>query len=300
LGAGAAVFAARAAPNTKMTIELSCGAIGVKADQLQALQYAHRFGFESVEADSGWLASQPPDAVKGLLDDMRAKKIVWANAGLPVEFRKSEEEFQNGLKGLPARAAALEKAGVKRVSTWLMPVHDTLTYRQNFDLTSRRLREAADILEDYGQRLGIEYVAPKTIWSSRRYPFVHTMREMKELIAAISQQNVGFVLDSWHWYTAGESTADLATLKNVDIVSIDLNDAPAGVAVDQQIDSVRELPCATGVIDLRGFLNTLNQIGCDAPVRCEPFNAALRKLEPEQALEQTIAAMRKAFALIGS
>ena len=123
---------------------------------------------------------------------------------------------------------------------------------------------------------------------------------MKDLIAEIGQKNVGFLLDSWHWYTAGETVADLKTLTNNDVVSVDLNDAPAGLSLDQQKDSSRELPLATGVIDLAGFLNALNAFGCDAPVRCEPFNAPLRAMPPEQALKTTIDAMRKAFALIRS
>ena len=52
------------------------------------------------------------------------------------------------------------------------------------------------------------------------------------------------------------------------------------------------------VIDIAGFLNALNSIGCDAPARCEPFNAPLRAMPPDQALQTTITAMRKAFALI--
>jgi sugar phosphate isomerase/epimerase len=82
------------------------------------------------------------------------------------------------------------------------------------------------------------------------------------------------------------------------VVSCDLNDAPAGLAVDQQVDSARELPCATGVIDVAAFLNALNVIGYDGPVRAEPFNAALRRMPKEQILTVTIEAMQKAFALI--
>jgi sugar phosphate isomerase/epimerase len=124
------------------------------------------------------------------------------------------------------------------------------------------------------------------------------MREMKELIAEIGKPNVGMVLDTWHWYTAGETVADLKTLTNHDVVSIDMNDAPTGIPVDQQVDGRRELVCATGVIDIAGFLNALNSIGCDAPARCEPFNAALRAMPPDQALQTTITAMKKAFARI--
>lgn len=301
VAAAAAALAApmvHAAGQTRMTIQLSCGAIGVKADQRKALQYAHEFGFQSIDADSGWLSTASPTEVSALLEEMKAKNVVWANSGLSVEFRKDEQTFRQGMAELPKRAQALHKAGVSRVSTWIMPCHDTLTYMENFKQHTQRLGEVAKVLADSDCRLGLEYVGPKTLWSSKMFPFVHTMREMKELIAATGQNNVGFVLDSWHWFTARETAADLATLKNSDIVSVDLNDAPQGRTVDEQLDGQREVPCSTGVIPAGDFLNALAKLGCDAPVRCEPFNAKLRAMPPEQALEVTIGAMKKAFALI--
>jgi sugar phosphate isomerase/epimerase len=293
-----AASAALAQPKTKMKIYLSCGAIGVNASMSQALDYAAQYGFEAIEADAGWLTSASGSDVARFLDRMKEKKIAWAQAGLSVEFRKSEAEFQAGMKTLPATAKALKRAGVERVGTWLMPLSSELTYIENFKQHARRLREAASVLGDQGCRLGMEYVGPKTLWASSRFTFVHSMREMKELIAEMGRPNVGMVLDTWHWYTAGETVADLKTLTNRDIVSIDMNDAPTGIPVDQQVDGKRELVCATGVIDIAGFLNALNSIGCDAPARCEPFNAALRAMAPDQALQTTIAAMNKAFALI--
>ena len=294
----ASAGAALAQPKTKMKIYLSCGAIGVKASMSQALDYAAKYGFEAIEADAGWLTSASDSDLTRFLERMKEKNIVWAQAGLPVEFRKSEAEFQAGIKSLPAMAKALKRAGVERVGTWLMPTHPELTYLQNFRQHAQRLREVARILGDQGCRLGMEYVGPKTLWASSRYPFIHTMREMKELIAEMGTSNAGFVLDTWHWYTAGETVADLKTLTNHDIISVDTNDAPTGIPVDQQQDGKRELTCATGVIDTAGFLNALNSIGCDAPVRCEPFNAPLRAMPPDEALQATIAAMKKAFALI--
>lgn len=283
-----------------MRIALSAGAIGVRADQAQAIEFAHRFGFEAVEADSAYLRNLGDDGIKRLVEDMRAKDLTWAQAGLPVEFRKGDEEFRSSLPDMPVRCKALQKAGVTRMTTWLSPASDLLTFPRNFEQHARRLREVASICGDHGIRFGMEYVGPKTLWAARRYPFIHSMAETRDLITEIGKPNVGFVLDSWHWYTAGDSVADLLALKPVDVVSVDLNDAPANIPVEQQIDSKREIPCATGVIDVSGFLNALNKIGCDAPVRCEPFNAALRQMPQDQALETTIQAMKKAFGLIRS
>jgi len=185
------------------------------------------------------------------------------------------------------------------MGTWIMPMHDDLTYLANFKQHTTRLREIGKVLGAHGVRLGLEYVGPRTMWSSKKYPFIHTMAEARELIAAIDQPGIGLVLDSWHWYTAHETEADLLKLKGAEVVCCDLNDAPAGIPVDQQKDQVRDLPCATGVIDLKSFLNALVKIGYDGPVRAEPFKAELRRLPAEEAVARTAEAMKKAFALMG-
>ncbi len=283
----------------KMTISLSPGSIGVKATQEQAIEFAHYYGYEAVEPYGEPMAGMAPAQIKELAAGVQAKRLVWGSAGLTVEYRKDQATFDAGMAKFPAVAKALATAGVTRVSTWLMPASDELTYLQNMRQHAVRLRAIAQVCKDNGQRFGLEYVGPKTLWTSRKYPFIHTMAEAKDLIAEIGTGNVGFVLDSWHWQMAGEGAAELKTLRNEDIVSIDLNDAPAGIPADQQIDSKRELPLATGVLDLKTFLNTLQKLGCDAPARCEPFNAALRALPPEQALAKVADAMKRAMALIG-
>jgi len=270
----------------KMTIDLVCGNLGIAANQREALELATRHGFESVGADGAYLASLPDG-------------IVFGAAGLPVEFRRDQARFEADMKGLPKIAAGLQRAGVSRVSTWLMPCDDTLPYLQNFHRHATRLREVAITLKDHGARLGLEYVGPKTSWASRRYTFIHTLAEMQDLIAEINTGNVGFLLDSWHWWHAGDSAADLRALKGDAVIAVDLNDAPAGVPKDQMPDNRRELPCATGVIDVGAFLTALNEIGYDGPVRAEPFNQAVNKMSKDDACAATAAALRKAVSLIG-
>jgi sugar phosphate isomerase/epimerase len=113
-----------------------------------------------------------------------------------------------------------------------------------------------------------------------------------------SASNVGFLLDSWHWYTAQETVADLLSLRGADVVCCHLNDAPRGVPVDQQVDNRRDLPAATGVIDLKGFLGALVTIGYDGPVLAEPFRPDLRTLPREEAVAQVAASLKKAVALL--
>jgi sugar phosphate isomerase/epimerase len=217
-------------------------------------------------------------------------------AGLPVDFRGEDAAFRTGLASFPEYAKGLRRAGVTRVTTWIMPRSNTLTYLENFKMHAARLREIAKVLNDSGLRFGLEYVAPKTLWAAQRYPFSHTMAETRELIAETGQPNIGLVLDSWHWYHAGDTPGDIAALHAKDVVSVDLNDAPAGVPKDQMLDGKRELPASTGVIDVKSFLGALEKIRFDGPVRVEPFNDAVRQMPPDAAADAAMSSLKKAFA----
>ena len=169
----------------KMKIALSPGSIGVESTQEEAIGLAHYFGYEAVQPNGRELAAFSSTRLTELPGELSAFGLVWAAAGLGVDFRKDEPLFQEGLRNWSREVKALQQAGVTRVGTWIMPAHDSLTYIQNFKQHVRRLREVALIAEDHGMRLGLEYVGTKSLWSSKAFPFVHTMVETQELIAEI-------------------------------------------------------------------------------------------------------------------
>jgi sugar phosphate isomerase/epimerase len=292
-----AALAARTPAATRgMQLHLSCGALGIKASTHDATDLAAKHGFDLIDADGAGLQRASDGELQDLLGYMRSKKVGWAMAGTPVDFRGEDQAFRDGMSRLPDYARGLQRAGVRRVTTWVMPMSNTRTYLVNFKLHAARLREIARVLNDSGIRFGIEYVAPKTLWASQRYSFSHTMAETRELIAEMGQPNVGMVLDSWHWYHAGDNASDIMALQAKDVVSVDLNDAPAGVPKDQMVDGKRELPASTGVIDVKAFLGALEKIGYDGPVRVEPFNDVVRKMPADEAAGAAMAALKKAFA----
>jgi len=292
---------ARAADqNRQFTMDLVGGAIGVKCAGPRLIQLAAKHGFESVQPNSGHLSKLSDKQLSELHAQMKSDGLVWGAAGMPVDFRGDQQSFDKQLKDFPATVAAYKRAGVTRISTWLKPYHETLTYNQNFKQHAARLKPIAKIAGDHGLRFGLEYVGTKTLWTKSKFAFIHTMQETKELLEAIDEPNVGFVLDSWHWYCAGETKDDLLTLKNKDIVACDLNDAPAGIPVEEQLDNQRELPAATGVIDVKAFLSALITIGYDGPIRAEPFNQKLNDMENEAACAATSKAIAKAFKSIES
>ena len=280
-------------------MSLDPGAIGVQVNQLELIELAAQHGFEAITPYPTFLADQKAAAVTDLLADMKKKKLVWGVAGLPVEFRKDETKFKADLAELPRLAEALQKARGTRMSTWIMPTHAELNYLKNFRQHVSRLQQVAQVLNDHGIRLGLEYVGPKTLRDRDKYAFVSTLEETRALIADLKQPAVGVVLDSFHWYTAEESIDDILTLTNQEVVACDLNDAHRGRGPREQIDGERELPVATDIIPTKDFLQALVKINYDGPVRAEPFNRALNALGDEAAVAATADAMQQAFKLLG-
>ena len=281
----------------KFYSNLAIGLLGPFHQTLpETVDLAVKYGFEGIDPSAEYFASLNDDDLKRLQEKMDTSHLKFGAAGLPVDFRRDEASFSDSLKKLPATADSLKRAGVMRVSTWFAPASNELTYLQNFRQHAYRMRECALILADRGQRLGFEYVAPRSSRTRAKQPFIHCMAEMKELIAAIGTDNVGFRLDSWHWFNAEETANDIVSLRGSDVITVDLNDAPLGLTLDQYNDGQRELPAATGVIPVKSFLDALVKIGYDGPIQAEPNNVDLRSTSMDQALTETSAAMKKAFS----
>jgi sugar phosphate isomerase/epimerase len=194
------------------------------------------------------------------------------------------------LRELPRLARAARDLGSTRTATYMPSGSDDRPFRENFDWHVARLRPIAEVLRDEGCRFGIEFIGPKTYRAAFQHEFIYTLDGVMELISAIGTGNVGVMLDSWHLYASGGSLADLQRLTNQDVVVVHVNDAPAGIARDEQIDTVRTLPMETGVIDLVGFMRALQEMGYDGPVMPEPFSKRVNEL----AATDRLAAAREA------
>ena len=112
---------------------LGHGHIGVRASQQQALDYAVKYGFDSISPDLGEFENKSSAEISDWIQTMKAKGIRYSSSGLPVQYRRNEEDFQNGLARLPKQAAILRQLSVDRMVTWITPGSNELTYLKNFE-----------------------------------------------------------------------------------------------------------------------------------------------------------------------
>ncbi len=281
---------------SRMKLDLNFPKLGMTCDQRRAVELAAQHGFSSVSGDSGQLALMSA-ADLASLDSLRLQHgLAWGTSGCPVDFRRDDATFDAGLAQLAALGPKLKQLGLTRLTTWISPAHPELTYLQNFAQHVERMKRLDELLGRFELRLGLEYVGTQLGRFNRKHSFIHTAAEVLELIAAADASQLGLILDSWHWWTTGESAADLASLQAAQIVSVELNDAPEGIAREQQIDNRRRLPAATGVLPVAEFLNAVAGTGFDGPVMAEPFYAPLREATVDAAAAQVAAALKRTFA----
>lgn len=265
---------------------LSAGAIGIRnCSMAQAIELAAQSGFEGIDfsiQEAAALADEHGiEYVKGLFKKAGIRPGQW---GLPVRWQ-DDAHWQEDLEALPHLAAVGRALGCTRTATWCPPSSDERPFEENLRWHIERFRPIAEILAEHGCRLGIEFIGPKTSRMRRKYEFIYTLEGMMDLAAKIGTGNVGLLLDAWHLYTSGGSIDDLDKVTAKDIITVHVNDAPAGLTLDEYIDNDRRLPMETGVIDLPGFMRKLAAMGYDGPVTPEPFSTRVNAIAAENPLE---------------
>jgi sugar phosphate isomerase/epimerase len=270
---------------------------GLAFDDYLAL--AARHGFEAVEFDISAAHAAGNEVAAASFD---THGILPAAFGLPVEWRKDEATFRAELELLPELAAFAQQLGCTRCCTWVMPDGGVPLADYRADSTSRFV-EIAQVLNEHGVRLGLEFIGPhhfrsrpENVWF---YDIAGGLAVADEVNSRAGTHNVGLLVDCYHWHTAQNSAMDLASIPLEQVVHVHINDAPAGVAIPDLLDGVRELPGETGAIGITAFLSTLSALGYDGPVAVETFSDSLRKMAPDESASKAGAAIKHVFDQAG-
>jgi sugar phosphate isomerase/epimerase len=266
------------------------------------ISLAARNGFSGVEFSIQLVADAVArDGFDAVANIFETHKVLPAAFGLPVEWRKDEAAYQQGLEQLPQLAKLAQDLDCTRCGTWVLP--DNGEPVQEYAARSKkRFAEMAAILTDQGIRLGLEFLGPRHFRPDPANVWFYTLPGALDVIEEIEREhtleNLGVLIDGWHWYTSGGAMMDLAAVPLEKIVHVHINDAP-DLPVEDQQDKTRLLPGESGVIDVTGFLKTLGALGYDGPVAVETFSETLRAMNPEDAARHAGESMANIFAAAG-
>ncbi|MEK6797063.1 MAG: sugar phosphate isomerase/epimerase family protein [Spirochaetota bacterium] len=268
---------------------LNVGMLDQKASPEGSIALASRFGYGGIDCS---LKSVVDDgAFLTMLDEAKIKRGVCGGL-LPGNCSVPDAEWNTAMDALPLLAKRARTLGFTRTTLVILPFHEKLPFDENMKMHIDRVTLCVPMLAEHGIRVGLEYVAQKTRRAGYPHEFIYDMKGLLRMIAA-SGTSAGVLLDAFHWFCARETGDDITKLTNKQIVAVHVSDAVRGRPIDEQIAFERELPGATGEIDIRGFINALSSINYDGPVTAEPMNALLRSMPIDDAIQVTAAAMTK-------
>lgn len=286
-----------------MYSSLMTRAIGIKDFTLEeSIALAADTGFEGVWFDitsAKALADEHGvEYVKELFSSRGVRPGGW---GATVRWQDDTKRDAD-LEALAPLAEFGVELGNPFTTTGIMPGNDERPYGEQYAFILERLRPFAEVLKAAGVRLGIEFIAPKTLRNRFKHEFIYSMPDMLQLGRDVGTGNVGVLFDVWHHYTAHGTVADLDTITRDDVQVVHVNDAPEGIEIDEQQDSARLLPMESGVIDAPAMIARLDQLGFNGPVIAEPFSARLNTIaetDPVAAATETSASIKKLFKAAG-
>ncbi|MBL8292224.1 MAG: sugar phosphate isomerase/epimerase, partial [Bryobacterales bacterium] len=235
---------------------------------------AAKTGYPGTDVNLVEAMKQGGDATRALLADLKLKPAV---VGLPVDFRKDQDTFEKDLGQLAVAADVAVAIGCPRMSTWVMSSSERPKAEERRILKDRFSR-CAKILKRSNIRLGLEFLGPLHLRQRFPHEFIWRMDEMLAF-AKECGDNVGLLLDSWHWHHAGGTLKDIEAAGKHNIVHVQAADAPK-LPPEKIVDSERLMP-GEGIIDLVGFFRTLKKIGYVDGVSPEIFGRGLKDMAPE-------------------
>ncbi len=206
-----------------------------------------------------------------------------------ITFRneKENEEILNNLNFLCQVGQVIN---CKRIV--VVPTFDIGDYTKTEikEESVKKITELAMIAKQFDVKLAFEFVG---------YPYcsVNRFEQAYDIVQTVGLDNVGIVLDCFHFHAMGSRIEDLK-VANPDKIFIfhidDSEDLPMGAARDD-----KRLWPGDGAINIDGILSTLRDIGYDEMVSIELFRPEYWDWEIEKTIktgkEKTIDAISKYF-----
>lgn len=242
------------------------------------LTYCEKHGYDLIEIRldklRDYLTRNTIEDLANFFNENKIKPFAF-NALEFITFR-DEEGYNEILDNLKFLCEMSDIINCKKIV--IVPTFDIGGYT-NTDIKEesvKRITELAKIANEYGVKLAFEFVG---------YPncSVNRFDQAYDIVETVNLENVGIVLDCFHFHAMGSRIEDLkaADPSKIFIFHIDdSEDLPVGAARDD-----KRLWPGEGAINLDEILATLKVIGYEEMVSVELFRPEYWDLDIEEAIK---------------
>jgi sugar phosphate isomerase/epimerase len=246
---------------------LSPSAIGVFGRQSELVEIALTHRFKGLEIDITELLRRAQTVgAQQACRYLRSANMKIGGFELPIRWAGDEPDFKADLGQAPLLVEICSALGADRCYTTIAPTSDQRPFHENFQFHADRLRQVAAALAPGGVKLGLNFLATASNRTDGGFQFIYQADPMLLLLNTIQKDNVGLVLDVWHWYVGGGDVEKMRSLAADQIIGVRLSDIPADADLATITSEQRLLPGEGGTIDSPAVLTALDERGYDGPV----------------------------------
>lgn len=240
------------------------GASTMKATLQEDLEAAEKLGYDYIEI---WAAKLKHYLATHSTEDLvnrfaRSEVKPYAiNSIEMISFRSAEQEAElmKELESLSQIAQQLQCPYIV-----VVPSIDikNVTQEEIHQETVRILNKMAPLAAKYQVALAFEFLGFQNCT-------VNTLKQAREIVLEVNRDNVGMVVDTFHFFANDSKLEDLRQTDESHIFIFHINDAE-DIPKDQLSDSKRLLP-GLGVIPLVDIIQAIQSTGYDRMISIEMF-----------------------------
>jgi 2-keto-myo-inositol isomerase len=265
------------------------GATTMKADLATDIRAASAAGFDCLEI---WSAKLKSFLQTNSIDDL--KKLFEAAGVEPYSINSIEHiTFRDDVGGarLQSECEDICRIASEINCSYVVVVPGRLANGTNetevIEESVRTLTEVSGIAEPFGVRLAFEFLG-QTDCS------VQTLALADEIVRRTARENIGLVIDSFHFYAGGSTIESIEALDPARLFIFHINDAE-DLPREQLEDRHRLLP-GLGILPLKEIISALRRIGYDRVASVEIFRPEYWERDPFELAGDARAAVERVLA----
>jgi sugar phosphate isomerase/epimerase len=251
---------------------LSPSAVGVFGRQSEFVEIALTHRFKGLEIDITEILKRAQSGnIRQACRYLCSASMAIGGFELPMQWAADEKQIQTELVRMGPLLETCTALGADRCYTTVRPTADQLPFHENFQFHVERLRQVADALAPANVKLGLSFLSAASDRTDGGFQFIYQPDSLLLLIDSVQRDNVGLLLDTWHWFVGGGDLEKLPKLRGEQVIGVRLADMPAGVDLANITNEQRLMPGDGGVIDAAAVLSVLDEIDFDGPVSVAPW-----------------------------
>ncbi|AEH51184.1 sugar phosphate isomerase/epimerase family protein [Pseudothermotoga thermarum] len=246
------------------------GATTIKTDLLTDIRCASQAGFKALEIWKTKLLTELKERdIEFIAKQFKDYSILPSTINSVEQFTFCED-FEQKKKEFELLSKIASKIGVETIIVVPGFVKAMPSAEEIKEKTKKALREFSDLAKLYNVKIGFEFLGFENC-------SVNNLKMALEIVESLDRENVGLVIDTFHFFTGGSSFEDLKRTPSERIFVVHANDLPR--LNHKPKDSDRIMP-GDGILPLKEFLTVVKQIGYKGIVSVELFNEKYWQLDP--------------------